>query len=129
MTREFGHRAIAGVEIEHDGVTRTLQDWARVLNVPYTAVRMRYKRGRRSFNELFSRVGTDGVTTYAEDTDDGKVVVTHQSRTFLDDMFSPEVVRKLREIGKQANMSPVQVMQKLVTKRVNELLPDNQQTS
>ena len=129
MTREFGHRAIASIEIEHEGVTRTLQEWASVLNVPYTAVRMRYKRGRRSFDELFSHVGLSGVVTHVEDMPDGKVLVTHQSRTFLDDMFPPEVVHKLREIGKQANMPPVQVMQRLITKKVNELMPDQPPTN
>jgi hypothetical protein len=129
MTREFGHRAIASIEIEHEGVTRTLQEWATVLNVPYTAVRMRYKRGRRSFDELFSHVGLSGVVTHAEDMPDGKVLVTHQSRTFLDDLFPPEVVRKLREVGKQANMAPVQVVQKIVTKKLNELVPDQPTTN
>lgn len=129
MTREFGHRAIANVEIEYDGVTRTLQDWASVLNVPYPAVRMRYKRGRRLFSELFNHVGLSGVVTHAEELPDGKVLVTHQSRTFLDDMFPPEVVHKLREIGKQANMPPVQVVQRLVAKKVNELMPDQPTTN
>jgi hypothetical protein len=129
MTKEFGHRAIANVEIEHERVTRTLQDWARVLNVPYPAVRMRYKRGRRSFAELFSQVGLSGVTTYAEDVSDGQVMVTHQSRTFLDDIFPPEVVHKLREVGKQANLSPLQVVQKIVSKKIDELIPEQPKTN
>lgn len=123
MPREYGYRAIANVEIEHEGQTRTLQDWARVLNVPYSSVRMRYKRGRRTFNDLFSHVGLSGVSVYADD-EVGNVTVVHQSRTFLDDLLTPEVAAKAREVAKRANMAPIQVVQKIVTKKLDELIPD-----
>ncbi len=123
MPREYGYRAIANVEIEHDGQSRTLKDWARVLNIPYSSVRMRYKRGRRTFNELFSHVGLSGVSVYAED-EGGNVTVVHQSRTFLDDLLTPETAAKVREVAKQTNLAPIQVVQKVVTKKMDELIPD-----
>jgi len=115
--REYGFRDIADVEIEHEGVTRTVQGWSSVLRVPYPTVRMRYRRGKRSFNELFRHTGTHGVTTYAEQ-EGGSVTVVHQSRTFLDDLFRPEVAKRLREVAKEAGISPLDVVQRIVTKKV-----------
>lgn len=126
--REFGYRDIADVEIEHEGVTRTLQDWASVLRVPYPTVRMRYRRGKRTFNELFRHTGTQGVTTYTEQ-EGGSVTVVHQSRTFLDDLFKPEVAQQVRDIAKASGMSPLDVVQKIVTKKVGELLAGNNGTT
>ena len=117
--REFGFRDIADVEIEHEGVTRTLQDWAFVLRVPYPTVRMRYRRGKRTFNELFRHAGTHGITTYSEQ-EGGSVTVVHQSRTFLDDLFKPEVAKRVRELAASAGISPLDVVQRIVAARLAE---------
>lgn len=125
MEREFGYREIANVEVTHDNITRTLQDWATVMNVPYPAVRMRFKRGKRTFRELFMPVGSAEVHVRSKQEGD-KVVVTHQSRTVIDDLFPPEDATRLRDVAQQAGLSPVQVVQKIVAKRLAELI---QQTS
>jgi len=113
--REYGFNEIAVVEIEHDGVTRTLRDWAAVLSVPYPTVRMRYRRGKRAFSELFRR--EPGMMTHAEQAGETMTIV-HQSRTFLDDLFRPEVAKQIREVAKDAGISPMEVVQRVVTKQL-----------
>jgi hypothetical protein len=44
---------ISSTKIEHNGTIRTLVEWAEVMGVDYPTVRMRYKRGKRSFADLF----------------------------------------------------------------------------
>jgi hypothetical protein len=113
--REYGFNEIAIVEIENDGVTRTLRDWAAVLSVPYPTVRMRYRRGKRAFSELFRR--EPGMMTHAEQVGETMTIV-HQSRTFLDDLFRPEVAKQIREVAKDAGISPMEVVQRVVTKQL-----------
>lgn len=125
MAREYSHREIADLPITHEGVTRSLQSWAEVLGVPYVTARMRYKRGHRNFHDLFRKDYSRATTvTVREEAD--KVVVTHQARTVLDDLFHPDTVARVREIAKQANMAPIQVVQKIVDKKTAELLSDQQ---
>jgi hypothetical protein len=50
------------------------------------------------------------------------------SRTFLDDLLTPETAAKVREVAKQTNLAPIQVVQKVVTKRMDELIPDQPKT-
>jgi restriction endonuclease Mrr len=121
MAREFGHGDIANAEITHDGVTRTLRDWADMMHIPYATARMRYRRGKRTFSDLFQNIPSRHTSMRVREADE-KVVVTHQARTMLDDLLSPDTAEKVREIARQANMSPVQVVQKIVDKKATELL-------
>lgn len=112
-----GYGEIARVKIEHDGIERTLQNWAAVLSVPYPTVRMRYKRGKRTFEELFKNCPGAKSMRYEED----ERKVTYQKKTVLDDLFPPETVQQLREIAKRVGLSPMQVLIKVVKARVAEL--------
>lgn len=122
MKKEYRHGQIADVEVTHDGVTRTLKGWAATLRIPYVTVRMRYKRGKRTFSELF-RSSDEGVRVVVqENPNTQQVVVTHQSWSFLDDMFSPQVADMVREVARQTGMTPLQVVLKIVEKKTTELL-------
>lgn len=59
---------IAQTLIEHDGVTRTLKEWAEYYQVPYKTVAMRYKRGHKDPAKLFfkSKVGL-GIREMADE--------------------------------------------------------------
>ena len=52
MRTKYGE--ISSTEIEHNGTNRTIVEWAEILGVDYATVRMRYTRGKRSYEELFS---------------------------------------------------------------------------
>lgn len=47
--------AISRQEIEINGFTKTLKEWAEHFNLPYATVRMRYARGHRDPAKLFFR--------------------------------------------------------------------------
>lgn len=127
MPKKFTHGDIANILISRDGVTRSLSQWATVLGIPYTVVRMRYKRGKRTFEELLGPKGTQGVRV-SIDTTEGETRVTQVEHTFLDDLLTHEVADQVREIAKQAGMSPVQVVVKIVEKKAAELLAPQPQT-
>jgi hypothetical protein len=45
--------AIARQPIEHQGVVRSLADWAKYYQLPYKTVSMRWRRGHRKPSILF----------------------------------------------------------------------------
>lgn len=44
---------IAHAEVEHNGITRTLVEWAELLDIDYDTLRMRYKRGKTGADLLY----------------------------------------------------------------------------
>jgi hypothetical protein len=52
MTTIKDYGTIAHASIEHNGETRPLKEWATHLDLDYSVLRMRYKRGKRGA-ELF----------------------------------------------------------------------------
>jgi hypothetical protein len=44
-------------------------------------------------------------------------------------MFPYATVDKLREVARQSGLSPLQVVQKIVTKKLDELVPDQPKTN
>jgi hypothetical protein len=106
--------------ITYQGHTKPLAQWAHDLEIPYETLRMRLSRGETDPDKLLRKprgywLGKDAPKKY--------------DMSVLDDMFAPKTVDKLREIARQSGLSPLQVLQKVVTKKLDELLPDNQQTS
>lgn len=126
MGKKFSHGDIANVQLTHDGVTRTLRAWATVLGIPYEVVRMRFKRGKRTFDELLSAKGARGVKIKIDRGTDGETRIVQMEHTLLDDLFSPDTAAKVREIARQAGMAPLQVVQKIVEKKAAELLAPEQ---
>ena len=122
MPKKFHHGAIADVLISRDGVTRSLSQWATVLGIPYTVVRMRYKRGKRTFEELLSPKGTQGVRVSIDTKNTGETRVVQVEHTFLDDMLTPDLADKVRQIAKEFDMSPMQVVAEIVEKQASKLL-------
>jgi len=51
MRTKYGE--ISATEIEHNGTKRTMVEWSEILGLDYATVRMRYTRGKRSYQELF----------------------------------------------------------------------------
>jgi len=47
---------IRDVLITHNGTSKTLRDWADLTGVDYVTARMRYTRGKRTFQEIFGTV-------------------------------------------------------------------------
>lgn len=123
MPKKFHNGEIAKVIFSKDGETRSLSQWATKLGIPYSVVRMRYKRGKRTFEELLGPKGTRGVRISITPTGTGETRIVHVEHTLLDDLFSPPLADKVRELSRQANLAPLQVVVKIVEKRVAELLP------
>jgi hypothetical protein len=111
--------------ITHRGETKPLAQWADDLGLPYATVRMRASRGVTDPAELFRP--PRGYFQKAVPTT-GKPLRKYDL-TLLDDMFPAQTVEQLREIGRQANLSPLQVVQKIVIKKAEELLKDHPKTN
>lgn len=111
MAREFAYGEVADFKVEHGGVTRTLREWAAVLEIPYPAVRMRFKRGKRDFAGLFGSVHFRG----------GGTVVTHQARGFLDDFLGFDLAQKVRMVADEMGMATVDVVREFVKHGVEKL--------
>lgn len=105
----------AGVQVTHNGKTMALSEWAHTLGVPYATVRMRYRRGERDPERLLAE------PRYRRPVATAPKSVTHAT---LDDWFRPDVVDRLRVISRQTNISPIEVVQKIVAKKVMELVPE-----
>jgi hypothetical protein len=116
MTEEF-----AGVQVTHNGKTMALSEWAHTLGLPYATVRMRYKRGERDTDRLLA------TPRFKRSALSPKV--PNPTHATLDDLFPAQVVDQLREIARQAGISPIQVVQKIVEKRVKELMTPQQETN
>lgn len=112
---------VAGVLVTHNGKTMALSDWAFELGIPYATIRMRWTRGQQDPERLFA------PAQYRRSN------VTHKPErkvaAILDDLFPADVVERLREIAKQTDLAPVQVMQKIVAQRTKELLTPQPQTN
>lgn len=126
MSKKFHHGDISGVLISRDGVTRSLAQWATVLGVPYTVVRMRYKRGKRTFEELLGPKGKQGTRINIGPSEGGETRVVQVEHTLLDDLLTPTLADQVRDLARQANMAPLQVVSKIVEKKVNELMAQPQ---
>lgn len=112
---------VAGVMVTHNGKTMALSEWAFELGLPYATVRMRWTRGQRDPVQLFApaQYRRNNVTDMPE----------RKVAGILGDLFPEDVVDHLRDIAKQTNLAPVQVVQKIVAQRVKELLATQTQTS
>ena len=106
---------IAGVQVTHGGKTMALSEWAREVGIPYATLRMRYTRGETEPAALFRappfryRVRSVGDPP------------PRINLSLLDEMFPPETVAQLHEIARRADLSPLQVVLKIVKKRAAEL--------
>lgn len=120
MKKVYGHSDISSVMIERNGVTRSLREWAGVMGVPYPTVRMRYTRGKRNFAELFSTLGLHGSVHVSSDNAK-QVTVTRQERTFLDDLFDFDLARRIRAVGEEMDMAPVDVVREMVRHGVEKI--------
>lgn len=114
MKQAFGRSDIAAIAFEHEGVTRTLRDWSKVLGLPYPTVRMRWRRGKREFSDLFSTDRLHGIVRYSEGEGGSTVVVTRQERTFLDDVFGFDMANRVRAVAESMRMVPVDVVREMV---------------
>lgn len=112
---------VASVVVAHNGKTMALSEWAFELGIPYATVRMRWTRGHRDPARLFAPAQYRRSNVAHKP---GRRVVG-----ILDDLFPEDVVDHLRDIAKQTNLAPVQVVQKIVAQRVKELLATQTQTS
>ena len=121
MAKKFHHGDIANVLISRDGTTRSLSQWATFLGVPYVVARMRYKRGERTLEDLLAPKGKQGTRVSIAQSGDGETRVVQVEHTLLDDMFTPKVADQIREVSKQANLAPLQVVVKIVEKKLAEL--------
>ena len=122
MSKKFHHGDIANVLFNRDGVTRSLSQWATVLGIPYAVVRMRYKRGKRTFEELLGPKGKQGIRININPSEAGETRVVQVEHTMLDDLLNPTLADQVRELARQANLAPLQVVAKIVEKKVNELM-------
>lgn len=109
---------VGSIIMQHNGMEHPIRKWADVLGVPYATVRMRYVRGKRTFEELFMNYRGQSVVRF--DSEHSRVV--HQHRTMLDDMFPADTVRGLRILAERVGSTPLAVATKIVTKRVQELV-------
>lgn len=50
-TKNYG--SSANIEVTHDGKTQTLKAWCKYLDLDYSTVRMRQKRGKTPQDDLF----------------------------------------------------------------------------
>lgn len=107
----------ASVQVTYNGKTMALSDWAYTLGLPYATVRVRYARGERDPERLLAKPRYRRAAVMQSTPKS----VTHAT---LDDWFRSDVVERLRVISRQANISPMEVVQKLVTKKVMELVPE-----
>lgn len=121
MKHEFGYNDIATMMIERGGVTRTLREWSEVLGLPYPTVRMRYKRGKREFSDLFSTSGLHGIVRIAPVEGGSEVVITRQERTFLDDLFGFDMANRVRAVAESMGMVPVDVVREMVKHGVEKV--------
>ena len=115
MSREFSMTPVT-----YRGQTKPLAQWAQDLELPYETLRMRLTRGETDPEKLLRK--PRGYWRGAE-------APKKYDMSVLDDMFAPKTVDKLREVARQSGLSPLQVLQKVVAKKLDELLPDSQQTS
>lgn len=104
----------ASVQVTYNGKTMALSEWAHTLGVPYATVRMRYLRGKRDPEALLAQPRFRRTSTEPKS-------VSHAT---LDDWFRSDVVDRLRVLSRQANISPMEIVQKIVTKKVLELVPE-----
>jgi hypothetical protein len=77
MPKKFHNGEIAKVIFHKDGESHTLSQWATKFGIPYAVVRMRYKRGKRTFEELLGPKGTQGVRVNIAPTGTGETRPTH----------------------------------------------------
>jgi len=112
----FSYGDLSGLVLEHNGTAMTMKQWAEHLGVPYATVRVRYKRGKRNFSDLFRHVGIAGKVDV---TTAGKALVQH--RTILDDIFKDSTVDDLRELARAMGETPITVMTKIVEKYAADL--------
>jgi hypothetical protein len=112
MAREFSMTPIT-----YRGHTKPLAQWAQDLEIPYETLRMRMSRGETDPEKLLRKPRNYWRPAGA------------QSKRFdisvFDDMFPAATVEKLREIARQSGLSTLDVVVKIVTKKVNELVPDS----
>lgn len=63
--KEQANNKSTNINLEHDGVTKTMQEWCEVFNVPHGLPHNRWQRGERDFNALFAKVDRrTGVMLY-----------------------------------------------------------------
>ena len=116
MAREFSLTPVT-----YRGDTKPLAQWANDLQIPYETLRMRLSRGETDPERLLrpSRGYWRDPATPVKKCD----------LSVLDDMFPYATVDKLREVARQSGLSPLQVVQKIVTKKLDELVPDQPKTN
>lgn len=114
MTREFSM-----LSVTHRGETKPLAQWAQDLGIPYETLRMRVSRGETDPDRLLRR-----PRGYWKPAPKVGELPKKYDQSVLDDMFPPKTVDKLRQAAHEAGLSPLSVVQKIVTKKLDELIPD-----
>ena len=98
MGTRAGYGDIANVVIRHQGEERTLSEWAKRLNVPYATARMRYARGKRTFEDIFKQGGV-------------RVPVAPKigMHSILLELYTQDVAVGLLQEARQQDMTPMQL--------------------
>ena len=114
-------QSFSNVNLTHQGQTKSLREWARDTGIPYETLRMRLSRGESDPAKLLRK-----PRGYFRESEAAPRVST---ASLVDDLFPPAIAAKLREAARQSGLSPIEVIQKLVTKRLVALLPDTPQVN
>ena len=109
-------QSIAGAQIEYNGKTMALSEWAHELGLSYATVRMRYTRGIRDPQRLFAP-----TRFYRGQKPPKQVDAQVPNRTLIDENFMPDIAKEIYAAAEELGITPVQVVVQIVTKRIEKL--------
>jgi hypothetical protein len=115
-TESIMSQSIAGAQIEHNGKTMALSEWAHELGLSYATVRMRYTRGIREPQRLFA-----STRFYRAQKPPQQVSAQLPNHTLLDDLFPKDIAAEIRAAAEELGVTPMQVVVQIVTKRIEKL--------